>query len=92
MVFVLSAVKNSNPKAIGGRMIPEDRIVQSLMIVRMKLQDAITTIDSECGYIEKLKMQSPIEVIYPICPDCNERLYQESGCNICRNCGYSKCG
>lgn len=26
------------------------------------------------------------------CPDCGEMLEHESGCKICRNCGYSKCG
>ena len=27
-----------------------------------------------------------------ICPECGERLEHESGCVICRMCGYSKCG
>lgn len=27
-----------------------------------------------------------------MCPECGEVLEQEGGCNICRNCGYSKCG
>ncbi|HEY9069480.1 MAG TPA: vitamin B12-dependent ribonucleotide reductase [Candidatus Ozemobacteraceae bacterium] len=26
------------------------------------------------------------------CPDCGERLEHESGCVICKRCGYSKCG
>ena len=26
------------------------------------------------------------------CPDCSFPLRMESGCNICDNCGYSKCG
>ena len=26
------------------------------------------------------------------CPDCSYSLRRESGCNICDNCGYSKCG
>ena len=25
------------------------------------------------------------------CPDCGSPLRRESGCNICDNCGYSKC-
>ena len=27
----------------------------------------------------------------PICPDCGAELFFEGGCNICRECGYSKC-
>ncbi|MDD4698986.1 MAG: vitamin B12-dependent ribonucleotide reductase [Oscillospiraceae bacterium] len=27
-----------------------------------------------------------------LCPECGEKLEHESGCVICRNCGYSKCG
>lgn len=27
-----------------------------------------------------------------ICPECGDRLEHEGGCNICRACGYSKCG
>ncbi len=26
------------------------------------------------------------------CPECGEQLEHEGGCNICRSCGYSKCG
>lgn len=27
-----------------------------------------------------------------VCPECGQRLEHESGCVICRMCGYSKCG
>ena len=26
------------------------------------------------------------------CPECGEELIEEGGCNICKACGYSKCG
>jgi ribonucleoside-diphosphate reductase alpha chain len=26
------------------------------------------------------------------CPDCSYPLRRETGCNVCDNCGYSKCG
>ena len=25
------------------------------------------------------------------CPECGEELTFEGGCNICKNCGYTKC-
>lgn len=28
----------------------------------------------------------------PICPECGEELTIEGGCNVCKSCGYSKCG
>jgi ribonucleoside-diphosphate reductase alpha chain len=28
----------------------------------------------------------------PECPECGGSLHAESGCNICRDCGYSHCG
>ncbi|MFQ6059800.1 MAG: vitamin B12-dependent ribonucleotide reductase [Thermoplasmata archaeon] len=27
-----------------------------------------------------------------VCPDCGGALIHEGGCNVCRSCGYSKCG
>ncbi len=27
----------------------------------------------------------------PICPECGEPLIFEGGCNVCKNCGWSKC-
>jgi len=32
------------------------------------------------------------EKIAGFCPDCNGVLDHESGCAVCRECGYSKCG
>jgi len=32
------------------------------------------------------------EKIEGFCPDCGGTLEHESGCNVCRECGFSKCG
>jgi len=44
-------------------------------------------------------MESDIEekvakhlLITGVCPDCRNTLYHEEGCNVCKQCGYSKCG
>lgn len=29
--------------------------------------------------------------IIEACPDCGTQLVAESGCNVCRSCGYSRC-
>lgn len=33
-----------------------------------------------------------VETDGALCPECGESLEHEGGCNICRSCGYSKCG
>lgn len=32
------------------------------------------------------------EVFMRKCPECNSQLRREAGCNVCDNCGFSKCG
>lgn len=34
----------------------------------------------------------PSQSNMPLCPECGEPLIMEGGCNICKACGYSKCG
>lgn len=47
---------------------------------------------------EYLKEKSGVEVkvsssgVVGGCPDCGGSLTNESGCNVCKSCGYSKCG
>lgn len=36
--------------------------------------------------------ETPLSQSKSACPECGSDLEHESGCVICRNCGYSKCG
>ena len=36
--------------------------------------------------------ESTPEIFMRICPECNSQLRKEAGCNVCDNCGFSKCG
>ena len=38
--------------------------------------------------------KDPLKVsnIVGVCPDCGGALHHVEGCNVCRGCGYSKCG
>lgn len=36
--------------------------------------------------------ETPLSQSKSVCPECGSDLEHESGCVICRNCGYSKCG
>ncbi|MBN2590824.1 MAG: adenosylcobalamin-dependent ribonucleoside-diphosphate reductase [Sedimentisphaerales bacterium] len=50
--------------------------------------DAIATaLQQALGYSE----QSPKYSSRPMCPECGFTLRKEAGCNVCDNCGYSKC-
>lgn len=43
--------------------------------------------------IAPLVMQDEQELVDDTkCPECGKQLQHEGGCNICRSCGYSKCG
>ena len=43
--------------------------------------------DNKKNQVVKIKPKNA-----PKCPDCGGALVFEGGCNICRNCGWSKCG
>lgn len=57
--------------------------------------DVLSCPDAIARAIEESMGQSYKPVKTPTfnkCPDCSYPLRRESGCNICDNCGYSKCG
>lgn len=39
----------------------------------------------------KTTVNKPINVNAPKCPKCGAELIHEGGCNICKNCGWTKC-
>ena len=39
----------------------------------------------------KTTVNKPINVNTPKCPKCGAELIHEGGCNICKNCGWTKC-
>jgi|Deesub1362B_J571_1020462.scaffolds.fasta_scaffold00101_53 ribonucleoside-diphosphate reductase alpha chain len=41
---------------------------------------------------EEVKPPDPQEERSGFCPECGGQLLRQEGCNICPNCGYSKCG
>lgn len=52
------------------------------------MQNDITDDDSDEGITVDNK---PKKIVNP-CPQCGEELLFEGGCNICKSCGWSKCG
>ena len=41
--------------------------------------------------VEKAPEVKKVEISDAKCPECGETLTHEGGCDICKNCGYSKC-
>jgi len=37
------------------------------------------------------RMERDMDITQEFCPDCGAVIEHESGCNVCRSCGYSKC-
>lgn len=56
-----------------------------------KMEQTIVLYDEESEPEEETLVSEPSE--NTICPECgNATLYHESGCVLCTECGYSKCG
>lgn len=55
------------------------------------IKQKTTTNNTEKEKIVQEKIEIEQNKQKPICPDCGAELFFEGGCNICRECGYSKC-
>ena len=55
----------------------------------IKMNATKTTTEREGIVQEKIKKEEAKNI--PRCPDCGAPLTFEGGCNICKECGYSKC-
>lgn len=74
---------------------PEQAVAECLLLIDRRLKGELTTerqiskaTVEETGLTEeKPKMSSMIGT----CPECKGQLEHASGCDFCRDCGYSKC-
>jgi len=71
----------SCPDAIG-------RVLEKAVKMREKMFSDGEIFESPAEPYQKNKPQE----IKDTCPECGGRLSRESGCVVCRECGYSKCG
>lgn len=76
----------SCPDAIGKAL---ERAMNTCVDVENSINDFAYTVDEDLDDI-----MVPGEAIEndSICPECGSILEHEGGCNICSNCGFSKCG
>lgn len=68
------------------------------MAVGNALLDMYNTMQRDLGTMQKIPEPAETPVAAPkvepaalVCPECGTPLVFEGGCNICKNCGWSKC-
>ena len=72
---------------------PEQAIAECLLLTQRRLQNlpcserAMSKMDAEPTAADQSNMSSMIGE----CPECKGQLEHASGCDFCRDCGYSKC-
>ena len=75
---------------------PEQAIAECLLLIDRRLKN----LPSSERQISKATMQAPIveaekkpqmSALIGECPECKGQLEHASGCDFCRDCGYSKC-
>lgn len=75
-----------------------DAVANALIEMYKEMQDSISDGDKDISVksqtikknIESKESTANVEVKHP-CPVCGEELTFEGGCNVCKNCGWSKC-
>lgn len=75
-----------------------DAVANALIEMYKEMQESISDGDKDISMksqtikknIESKESTVNVEVKHP-CPVCGEELTFEGGCNVCKNCGWSKC-
>jgi ribonucleoside-diphosphate reductase alpha chain len=77
---------------------PEQAVAECIMITNRRVQDlpdSARALGKHNPHSAIPNQQSPVGAIMSnmigICPECHGQLEHASGCDFCRDCGYSKC-
>ncbi len=77
---------------------PEQAVAECIMITNRRVQnlpDSARAVGKQTQNLELKTQNSPMGAIMStmigICPECHGQLEHASGCDFCRDCGYSKC-
>jgi ribonucleoside-diphosphate reductase alpha chain len=76
---------------------PEQAVAECIMITNRRLNDSPDSARAlgKQNPQSAIRNQQPVGAIMSnmigICPECKGQLEHASGCDICRDCGYSKC-
>ncbi|MEP6945735.1 MAG: adenosylcobalamin-dependent ribonucleoside-diphosphate reductase [Acidobacteriota bacterium] len=67
---------------------PEQAVAECLLLIDRRLRDLP---ESERAIGKTLAAESQMSSMIGECPECRGQLEHASGCDSCRDCGYSKC-
>jgi ribonucleoside-diphosphate reductase alpha chain len=76
---------------------PEQAVAECIMITVRRVQDlpdsarAVASKQQTQHYAQKPVTGAIMSNMIGICPECHGQLEHASGCDFCRDCGYSKC-
>lgn len=67
---------------------PEQAVAECLYLIQRRLDGHP---ESERSIAKALAVETKMSSMIGICPECRGQLEHASGCDSCRDCGYSKC-
>ena len=75
---------------------PEQAVAECIMITVRRVQDLPDSARAVSQKQAQYHQQKPVtgaimSTMIGICPECHGQLEHASGCDFCRDCGYSKC-
>jgi len=76
---------------------PEQAVAECIMITVRRVQDlpdsarAVASKQQAHPSHQKAVTGAIMSTMIGICPECHGQLEHASGCDFCRDCGYSKC-
>ena len=75
---------------------PEQAVAECIMITNRRVQDLPDSARAVGKQQAKVAAQTPVtgaimSNMIGICPECHGQLEHASGCDFCRDCGFSKC-
>ena len=75
---------------------PEQAVAECIMITNRRVQDLPDSARAVGKHQAKVQVQAPVtgaimSNMIGICPECHGQLEHASGCDFCRDCGFSKC-
>ena len=68
----------------------QDRCFADFDVVEYTEEEIVCDSCESCSYVDDLK-EEPTLNSSVLCPECSSPLVFEGGCNVCKNCGWSKC-
>lgn len=82
---------SSCPTAVGYALLEMYEEMQHEIDDDLDEETEVKPIKIEAKETNTKNITKSVEITKPKCPECGAELFYEGGCNLCRNCGYTKC-